>query len=43
MREGIVPTKSEIVLAASKIVLLESKIVLVEFGRISMKSRSVLE
>jgi hypothetical protein len=36
MREGMVPTKSEIV-------SLESEIVPVEFGRISMKSRSVLE
>jgi hypothetical protein len=36
MREGIVPTKSKIVLA-------DSEIVLVEFESVAMKSGSVLE
>jgi hypothetical protein len=43
MREGIVPTKSEIVLANFEIVSVKSVIVLVEFKRVLMKFGSVLE
>jgi hypothetical protein len=43
MREGKVPTKSEIVLAESELVSMKSEIVLVESGMVPMESRSVSE
>jgi hypothetical protein len=43
MREGKVPTKSEIVLAESKIVLVKSKIVSVESRMVPTESESVSE